>query len=112
MRILATILALALFAGITVSVATLDDGDLTDTDASVFDQPKMAKDGVDGNAPMLTSSQTAFLAEGTEMNASLPGKKVLLLGGMVGYERDDGIFFTPAELAEVLSNSTNSKMGQ
>jgi hypothetical protein len=86
--------------------------ELSGTDPAVFDQPKMAKDGVDGNAPMLTSSQTAFLAEGTEMNTRLPGKKVLLLGGRVGYERDDGIFFTPAELAEVLSNSTNSTMGQ
>lgn len=102
-KVIFTYIVIIAMAGIGLAGAVED---LSGTDVSVFDQPNMAKDGVDGNAPMLTSSQTAFLAEGTEMNASLPGKKVLLLGSMVGYERDEGIFFTPAELAEIQNTST------
>ncbi len=88
MRILATILTLAMLAGAAGAInydivrQVSNDGptnfvgvELSGTDPAVFDQPKMAKDGVDGNAPMLTSSQTAFLAEGTEMMPACRGRK-------------------------------------
>lgn len=61
--------------------------DLSGTDPATFGSPKMAKDHVGGDGPDLTTSQTAFLKDGSELNASVPGKPVLLIGSMVAYNR-------------------------
>lgn len=79
--------------------------DLSGTEVSVFDQPKLAKDGVDGSSPMLTSSMADFMKDGSELNASLPGMKVLLLGSMVGYQNVEPRYYTPAEFAEIQNTS-------
>jgi len=80
--------------------------DLSGTDPSKFDQPKFAKDGINGNSPQLTTSMKDFLKTGNETNASIPGMKVLLLGSRVPYNRSPEIYYTPAELAAIM-NSNN-----
>lgn len=79
--------------------------DLSGTDASVFDQPKLAKDGVDGSSPMLTSSMADFMKDGDEINASLPGMKVLLLGSMVKMGEQVALPSMAAQVAMYLNGS-------
>lgn len=79
MRKFVPILVLAFFVGI--SVATLEDGDLTNIDPGVFSLPILAKDGVSGGAESgLTSTQEAFLKDGDEKGATVKGMKVALVG--------------------------------
>ena len=72
--------------------------DLSGTDPPTFGSPKMAKDHVGGDGPDLTTSQTAFLKDGNETNASIPGMKAALVGSMVRYSVPEVKYLTPAEL--------------
>ena len=79
--------------------------DLSGTDPSKFDQPKFAKDGINGNSPQLTTSMKDFLKTGNETNASIPGMKVLLLGSRVPYNRSPEIYYTPEQFADIMNSS-------
>ena len=65
--------ALIIFCGI----ATATEAFNTSVDKSYFDQPKMAKDGLGTD---YTDSINAFLKNGNETEARIPGMPVMLLG--------------------------------
>jgi len=70
--------------------------DLSGTDPAVFDSAQFAKDGVSGGSESdLTSSQSAFLKDGNEVDAKLPGMKVALVGSLAKEAYLDG---KPADL--------------
>ena len=72
MKFILTILALALVAGI--SVATLENGDLSNIDPAVFDGAQFSKEGVSaGSESDMTSSMSAFAKDGSEKDAKLAG---------------------------------------
>lgn len=112
------VLATLLATGIAFAAEPFEMSGKDFADIDMFNGTDMKiSEDLAGTSASMMGIDTAFLADNPEDGKPInQSKPTLKLGSSTGYDRTalyhDQLFFTPAELAEVLSNSTNSTMGQ